>query len=302
MAKPKLEHPNWECALQVRAKTGEEPVYVAEEDALYWIDCYGPTLNRTELKSGRTTTWKVSDRIGTYGLLANGKGAVVALGSGLYRLDFADGSQDLLHKPPYDLDNYRFNSGRCDSAGRLWVGAMRIPGSKKPIGEGAWFRLDQRGLSREIGEDVTITNGIAFSPDDRTMYIADSHTNLIEAFDFDVKAGHVGNRRVIQRLPSDWVPDGSAVDTEGGYWTTMIGAGRVCRYLPDGTLDRELQAPTSHPTMVAFGGPKLDLLYLTTASGHLNEEGLAAQPQAGAILRCNVGMRGIPEPRFRFLD
>lgn len=302
MLKVKLEQPRWECAVQVRAKTGEEPVYAVEEDALYWIDCYGPTLNRTELKSGRTQTWKVSDRIGTYGLLANGKGAVVALGSGLYRLDFKDESQTLLHAPPYDVENYRFNSGRCDSAGRLWVGAMRIPGSKKPVGEGGWYRLDQRGLSLEIGADVTITNGIAFSPDDKTMYIADSHTNLIEAFDFDAKGGKVSNRRVIHRLPSDWVPDGSAVDTEGGYWTTMIGAGRVCRYLPDGKLDRELLAPTSHPTMVAFGGPNLDLLYLTTASGHLDAAGLAAQPNAGAILRCNVGMRGIPEPRFRFLD
>lgn len=297
MSEVRTEEPEWDLVLDARASVGEVPIWSAEESALYWIDIQAPTLNRTELGSGRTRTWRFPDDVGCYGLSADRSIAVVALHSGIYRLDLVTDELVKVHDAPYDRQHMRFNDGRCDPRGRFWVGTIRLPDSPLPDGSGAFWRLDDRGLVRQI-DDITVANGIAFSPDEATMYLADRPGWQILAFDYDPETGSATGRRRFAGVPEGQFPDGAAVDRDGGYWIALFAAGRIARFLPDGTLDRLLAAPVTHPTMVAFGGPDLATLYVTTARAFLDDAGLEREPHAGGIFACDVGARGLPEPAF----
>lgn len=287
---------DWTCALEIAALVGEEPIWNAEEGALYWIDLFGPSLNRTKFPGGDTRSWKMPELIGTYALLGDGRGAIVALETGLFHLTFADGALRLLSAAPYDVGNYRFNDGRCDRAGRFWVGTNRLPTSKHPIGGAAWYCYDGRELTYKFG-DTTIANGIAWSPDNRTMYIVDKPNWQIIAFDYDIATATATNRRRFASLPEGHIPDGANVDDAGGYWLALINTGRVVRYRPEGSIDRDLKAPTNDPTMPAFGGPGLDVMYLTTLSDRRFASPYGER-RAGSIFSAKVGARGLPEPKF----
>ncbi|BBK44374.1 calcium-binding protein [Allostella vacuolata] len=296
------ETPEWECVVERQAEIGEIPVWAGMEgDVLYWIDIRAPRLYRTDLAGGAERSWTLPSPIGSFALWREGGGAVVALQSGVHDLDFATGALTLLHAAPYDPAHYRLNDGRCDRQGRFWVGSMRLHTSPLPHGNAHFYRLDQRGFQAVI-PGVSIANGLAWSPDNRTMYIADGPNRQVLAFDYDIETGTPSNRRVFFRVDLDGgSPDGATVDAEGGYWVAMIRGGRILRYRPDGTLDRELQAPTMIPTMVAFGGADLDTLYLTTSSSHYADAAARArEPLAGSVFRCRPGVRGILEPTFAF--
>jgi sugar lactone lactonase YvrE len=178
---------------------------------------------------------------------------------------------------------------------------MRMHNSPLPYGNAAFYRLDDRGFSAQI-DQVSIANGLAWSPDNRTMYIADGPNRRILAFDYDIETGTPSNRRVFVNVPENvGSPDGATVDADGGYWVAMIRGGRILRFLPDGTLDRDIKAPTTHPTMVAFGGSGYDTLYLTTSSNHYADEAARArEPRAGSVFCFKPGVRGIAEPAFSF--
>jgi sugar lactone lactonase YvrE len=254
-------------------------------------------MNATDPETGRTQTWPMPVRIGSLALRAGGERALVALADGLYDLDLTSGRLAKLHDGPYDQANYAFNDGRCDRQGRFWVGTARLPGSAVPDGGAHFYRLDREGPKRLIG-DLTIANGIAFSPEGRTMYLANRPKWEILAFDYDLATGTPSNRRRFARVPEGEIPDGAAVDREGGYWIAMFRSGRIYRFAPDGRLDRDIRAPVSLPTMVAFGGPDYRHLYLTTGRRQLDAEGLKREPRAGGIFRCEIGVCGLPEPRL----
>jgi len=290
------ETPEWECVLEARANVGECPIWSAEQRVLFWIDVYKPALYRTEPESGTTDSWLLPATVGSYALQAEGR-AIVALSTGIYDLDLRSKHLTLLGEAPYDTRQYRFNDGRCDRQGRFWVGTTRLPTSSRPNGSSAFWRFDQRGLSLEV-QGTTTANGIAFSPDGRTLYLADEPNGQILALTYDPETGTASDLRTFACVPEGTVPDGAAVDSDGGYWIALIRAGRILRFGPDGTLDRELKAPCSTPTMVCFGGPGLGTLYVTTARRPLDEEGLGREPLAGAIFRSDVGARGVSEPFF----
>lgn len=292
-----MERPGWELAIDARASVGEVPIWSSEEQSLYWIDIHGPTLNRTHLPSGDTRTWTFPDEIGCYGLTADRSQAVVALHSGIYRLGLEDDELVQVHDAPYDREHMRFNDGRCDARGRFWVGTIRLPESSLPDGCGSFWSLDERGLLRQI-DDITVANGIAFSPDHRTMYLADRPGWQILAFDYEPETGIATGRRQFARVPEGQFPDGAAIDRDGGYWIALFAAGRIARFLPDGSLDRVLAAPVTHPTMVTFGGPDHATLYVTTARAFLDQDGLEREPLAGGIFACDIGAAGLPEPPF----
>jgi sugar lactone lactonase YvrE len=293
------EAPDWQCVVRAQAEVGECPVWSAAQRALYWIDIYGPALYRSDPETGATQAWTLPEPIGCFALRDGGQTALVAIASGLGELDLASGALTPHHAAPYDRANYRFNDGRCDRQGRFWVGTTRLPGSSAPDGSSAFWRLDAGGL-RQAVDGTTIANGIAFSPDGGVMYLADRPNWRILAFDIDIATGAASNRRVFATVPEGEIPDGAAVDAEGGYWIAMFRAGRILRFTPEGRLDRDLKAPCSMPTMIAFGGDHLATMYVTSARRYLDDAGRAREPHAGSVFRCDVGARGLAEPLCRF--
>jgi sugar lactone lactonase YvrE len=283
-----------DCALDAKAATGECPVWSPAEQVLYWIDIGAPSLNRLDPATGANSCWILPDAVGAFALMQGGR-ALVALRTGLHVLDLGSGALERRAEPPYDPANARFNDGRCDRAGRFWIGSLRQ--SNEAVDAGL-YRYDRRGLSREIG-GLGQANGLAFSPDDRVLYHADTAARMIYGYDFDISSGGISRRRVFAWLDArHGKPDGAAVDCAGCYWSACHGAGRLVRYRPDGTLDRELMLPVSQPTMMAFGGRDLTTLYVTSERHGLDAAQLAREPLAGGILSIPVDCAGLPEPMF----
>lgn len=292
------ESPVWAVLGESVAELGEVPVYDDRADALVWIDVFGRALHRTAWASGATESWSLPETVGCHALCESPEVALVALHGGLSSLDLRSGDLTPLVAAPYDTAHERFNDGRCDAAGNLWVGTIRLPDSDRPNGSGHFYKFSRGVLTAEIA-GVTVANGIAFSPDDRTLYLADRVNARLLRYPFDPDAGAAEDPEVFVRLDPAWIPDGAAVDTEGGYWIALFGQGEVRRYTPDGELDRVIALPVSRPTMCAFAGPELDVLVVTTARWGLDAEQLTAEPLAGRVLTLDVGARGRPEPRYR---
>jgi L-arabinonolactonase len=280
-----------DCILDAKAATGESPVWALEEGALYWIDIGAPALHRLDPATGATRRWDMPQAIGAFALMRGGR-ALVALRSGLSVLDLASGRLELRAAPPYDPAQCRFNDGRCDRSGRFWVGALRESGA----GTVGLYRFDAGGLVEEAG-GIGQANGVAFSPDGRLLYHADTKARTIYAYRFDRAQGGITDRRVFARTERG-KPDGAAIDEEGCYWSACHGAGLLARYRPDGTLDREIALPVSQPTMMAFGGARLDQLFVTSERRGLDAAQLAREPLAGGVFRLEPGVRGLPEPMF----
>ena len=293
------EHPAWECFLDVGNQIGEAPVWSADENALYWIDALASPTTLNRFAGGSTRSWSFPDRIGTWALTTDGSWVLAALRSGIYRLDLETDALHLLHEPPYDPERFQFNDGRCDRDGNFWVGTMAVDFANTPTGSDTLWRLGEDGLTQRA-DAITLSNGTAFSPSGDVLYIADSPTASIWAFDHDPTDGTLLNRRVYARLSEGEFPDGAAVDADGFYWVAVFGAGRILRFRPDGTMDRDLRAPVSHPTMVCFGGSEYRQLYMTSGRFAIDRYGFPEEPNAGGVFTCDVGAQGLPEPRFRF--
>ena len=284
------------CVLDAKAQTGESPVWVPEEQALYWTDIPGKTLNRFDPATGANRVWPMPEEVGSFALREGG-GLIAALRSGFALIDLERGQIERLIDPEADRPENRFNDGRCDRQGRFWAGSMNEPRDAR---SGALYRLDSDHRCQRMADDVMVANGLAFSPDDRVMYWSDSRALTIWAFDFDAASGAIANRRIFARLaPHQGGPDGAAVDAEGGYWSACYRGARVMRFRPDGTIERKIRLPVSRVTMCAFGGPDLRTLYITSARGGLSAADLEREPLAGGIFALQVDVAGLPEPRFK---
>lgn len=293
-----------------RSAVGECPVWRAQENALYWEDIPAQTLVRYELATQRRTEWRLPERIGCFAFARgdNGQGHVLAaLESGLFALTLyepapgdarvAQGTLDAqrLARVAHEAAHMRFNDGRCDRQGRFWAGTM-VQDASAPHPAGKLYRYTaQDGLSAPVVEGLCTQNGLAWSPDGRTMYLSDSHASsrLIWAFDYDTDDGVPTHRRVFADL-HDYAgrPDGAAIDADGCYWICANDAGLLLRFAPDGRLDRQVAVPVSKPSMCAFGGPGLDLLFVTTICPPQVGEG------DGLVFMLETGVRGLPEPEF----
>jgi sugar lactone lactonase YvrE len=293
------EEPTWTCVLAAEAQLGEVPIWSVAEQQLYWIDVDGALLHRTDPTDGRTATWPTPETIGSYALVRDAAAAVVALQSGIFHLDLVSGRLEKMFDAPFDDRRFRFNDGRCDRRGRFWVGNMplRTVAGPEPVGESAFWCVDGPELRLGVG-GITVANGIAFAPGGDVLYLADRPSWSVLAFAYDEESGTAAERRTFARVPEGMVPDGAAVDEEGGYWIALFRAGLIARFLPDGTPDRTFRAPMSLPTMVCFGGPELRTLYVTTARRHLDTAGLEREPLAGGLFSCDAGVRGLAEPAF----
>jgi sugar lactone lactonase YvrE len=194
-------------------------------------------------------------------------------------------------------DETRMNDAACDPQGRFWAGTLA---HDQHPGGGTLYRLDRNGHIELMLDDLTISNGLGWSPDEATMYLADSGPGLIYAFSFDTEQGTLSDQRVLVDVPSDvGSPDGLTVDAAGDLWVAIFGGGRVQRYSPDGELRQELRLPAEQTTCCAFGGPGLNLLYVTTATEHWTDEQRRAEPAAGLVYRFSTEATGRPAASFR---
>lgn len=279
---------------------GESPVWHPEQEALYWIDIAGRAVHRHDPKTGAHDAWNMPSEPGCIAWCKSG-GMIVALRSGVVRLDTEDGSLTELAAAPYDTGKLRFNDGRCDPLGRLWVGTIYEP-RDRPLAE--LYCLERGSLSAR-GNRVTVSNGVAFSPDGDTLYHADTTTHTISAYAFDLQTGKIGRGRVLKSFSTDKSaadyggrPDGAAVDSEGAYWCAMFEGGRILRLSPEGEILSEIKLPLRCPTMLAFGGDDLRTLYLTSARHNRPAAELAALPLSGFVLSVRLEVCGRSEPGY----
>jgi sugar lactone lactonase YvrE len=282
------------------ARLGEGPVWDERRQCLWWIDILGGLVHRLNPATGAVNAIAAGHDVGALALCDDGD-LLIALPGQLVALDPETGRRVVL--APVALPGQRFNDGACDPRGRFWVGTLsydRTPGAGALYRLAPGARLVSGGRLVPALTGVTVSNGIDWSPDGALMYYVDTETARIDVIDFGVAAGTLGTRREFAAIdPADGVPDGLAVDAEGGIWLALFGGHRVIRLDADGRLDREIRLPVSHPTSVAFGGPDLTDLYVTSATRALSAAELAEQPLAGALLRLRPGVAGRLPYRYR---
>lgn len=274
---------------------GECPLWDGRAQCLWWIDIRAPALRCFDSAHNTVNSWPMPDMLGSIALTDDSHRLLLALRSRLALFDPTSGVFETLAEPHFADPNLRFNDGRCDARGRFWVGSMNNI-TRGP--EGCLYRYDHKHGLVEEARGICIPNSLAFSPDGRTMYFADSLRHTIYAYGYDPATGTMGEARVFAVSEPPAFPDGSAVDAEGFVWNAEFNGGRLLRRSPDGRLDRVVNLPVRRPTCCAFGGPDLDILYITTTSQNMSEAERAAEPLAGALLAIDVGVRGLPERRF----
>lgn len=281
--------------VEARARIGESVVWHTQERRLYWVDIPLGILHRTDPVTAIDETWTLPEELGCIGLRAGG-GLIAGMRHGFYFFDPATGSLEHLHDPEPNLPDNRMNDGACDREGRFWAGTMALNASGF---EGAFYRFDRNLNCQKFREGIGITNGLAFSPDGRTMYCADTHRDrqIVWAYDYDGSDAMPTNERVfIDMKAMAGRPDGATVDSDGCYWIAAVDGWCVMRYTPDGRLDRKIDMPVQRPSKLAFGGARLDTIYVTSISIGLTPE--IDQPLAGGLFAIDAGVSGLAESQF----
>ena len=249
--------------LDAGCQLGESPVWCPQRELLLFVDISGRRLLKFNPASGALESSAIEEDIGCVAP-SKGGGFVAGLRSGIWLLNEKGEKQRMLAANPEDSQVSRFNDGRVDGAGRFLAGTL----DERKASRAALYRYDRRGLVR-LTDGLTTSNGLAFSPDGRTLYHSDTPRFTVYRYDYDASSGTAENRRVFVELKptaSDrGRPDGAAVDAQGCYWTALYEGGRVQRYDPEGRLMSEHTVPVRNPTMPAFGGLGLKTLFVTTA-------------------------------------
>ena len=237
--------------------------------------------------------YEVPGTVGAVAPVHGDDGWLLAAGRGFVHLSQDGSVHTIAEVAP---EGTRMNDGACDPRGRFWAGTLAD--DFRP-GAGALYRLERDGRIEVMLEELTISNGIGWSPDGGSMYYIDSTTQRVVEYDYDLETGELGAQSVFADIETtDGLPDGLTVDADGGVWVCLFGGGRIRRYRPDGSLDREIVLPLTNPTCPAFGGADLGTLYITTARHRLTEDQLAREPLAGAVLQLRPGELGVAPYRF----
>lgn len=277
-----------------RCLLGESPLWHPTEQALYAVDIPGRQVLRWRPGADAPDVWPQDAEPGCIAARAQG-GLLVARRDGLWTLDTETGAQRFVSPPPYDPARLRFNDGKVDPAGRLWVGS--ISDAREP--EAALYRFEAGAFAAQV-PGLTTSNGLAWSPDGRHVHWSDTKAHRVYVADFDAAAGALSSPRVFAefkpRTPGEAYggrPDGAAMDAEGHYWAAMFEGGCLLRIAPTGEV-RRVELPVTCPTMPTFGGADLRTLFITTAREKRPAEELAREPLAGAVLQLRVDVPGLP--------
>jgi sugar lactone lactonase YvrE len=281
---------------EARCALGESPVWSTRDGLLYYVDLRDtPAIHALDPLAGAAQRWPMPEEIGCIVPCADGT-LLAGLRSGFATFDPRSGALTYFLDPEPDLPRNRLNDGKCDARGRLWCGSMN-PDSA--IAEGSLYVLEGRTCRRVAGGWL-IPNGMAWSPDDATMYVADTRRGVVDAYPFDADAGTLGERRTLVDLGAlPGGPDGAAVDREGFLWSAIFDGGCLVRLDPHGSIERIVRLPVSKPASCAFGGPDHGTLFVTTAARGLDAARLAAEPLAGRVLALDVGVAGWPPAMYR---
>jgi sugar lactone lactonase YvrE len=296
---------------------GESPFWHPTEKMLYWVDIPGKKIHRSTLDRAIVENWDLPSEPGCIAPAIRG-GLVIALRDGIYRAVHWQAELVKIASVNYDTATTRFNDGKCDTVGRLWVGSMFEPRSERLA---ALFRLDARETVDHNGKnikppkfnivqkDATLANGLGWSPDNKTMYWADTVDGIIHAWDWDEVSGKMSNKRIFQQFiakPTGWTPentlgtnyqgrpDGCAIDTQGNYYIAMYDGQRILKFAPSGKLLADIPTPTRCTTMPCFGGDDMKTLFITTSRQMRSEEELKLQPLAGHVFSMQVDVPGLP--------
>jgi len=279
---------------------GECPLWHPEENVLYWIDITGKAVHRHDPINEVHRSWALPSEPGCIAWCEGG-GLVVAMRSGIALLDTTTGSLAPIASAPYDTSKIRFNDGRCDAAGRLWAGTLYEP---RDHAAGSLFCID-RGVVRDVGKPVTVSNGVAFSGNSRRLYHTDTTAHRIMAYEYDLGTAQIDDGHLFHQFSTDKSkdyggrPDGAAVDSEDAYWCAMYEGARILRFSPEGDVLREISLPVRCPTMVAFGGPDLQTLFITSARHNRSDDELSQYPLSGCVLALRLDVKGRVESAYK---
>ncbi len=292
-----------DLVLGAKALNGERPGWHAGRQKLFWVDIREPALHAFDPVTGTDQAWEMPAWIGCYALTDSG--ALVALRTGLHGFDIDTGALTFAAAAPFDPRRFIFNDGRCDRVGRFYAGPMYLPlrpgdqdlGSQKaPL-----WRYEPPGRWRAVSPDVKTSNGLAWSPDGRTMYHSDTDQKVIWACDYDEATGAIENRRIFATVEVEnqqGGPDGATVDRDGFYWCAVFANSCLLRFDPDGTLERRVEMPVRYPTMPSFGGPDLGTLYVTSATWPMPESERQKHPQEGGLFALDPPAKGFASAIF----
>jgi sugar lactone lactonase YvrE len=283
-----------ECALRTSAVLGEGPVWDAATQRLWWVDIERRELHSFDPANAGDRHWTFEHRIGFAVPSVRGDW-IVGTQRGLARFAPETCTLTPLADPESHLPENRFNDAKCDPAGRLWAGTMAV--SEAPE-LGHLYRIDPPAVVTRMLDRVSISNGLAWSPDGQTMYYIDSPTRRVDAFDFDPSTGAIANRRTAIQL-TDGFPDGMCSDAAGNLWVALWDGWSVACFDPHtGRQLAKIEVPVAAVTSCCFGGPAWDQLYITTASRDLNATGHLQQPLAGSLFVARPGVPGTPPHLF----
>jgi len=287
------------CVVDARAELGEGTIWDPKAGVLWWIDIWSKLIHRYDPATGRDDTWSSPEFLGCIGLREKG-GLVVTMVSGFYFFDPQTGAFEAIVDPEAHLPLTRFNDGKPDRQGRFWSGSMfEAPGQPVQF-IGSLYRMDTDLSVHRMIEGVGCCNGLAWSPDSKTMYFSDSHTTIVRAYDFDAATGDIENLRTFIDLEgSGGIADGATVDADGCYWVTIPVTSKVNQYDPQGKLMRSIILPTDLPTCCEFGGKDLNILYVTTAVLKRPAEHFRGQSNPGGLFAIDVGTKGLALPAFK---
>jgi L-arabinonolactonase len=284
-----------ELLIDAKAELGEGPLWDVEEERLYWIDSLAPAIHVCDANGGSRRSWALPEPIGSLALRKRG-GAVLALKSGFHLFDFKTGEVSRIVEPDPGKPRIRMNDGKVDRRGRFVAGYMDTEESDPLCG---LFSLAPDCGLQLLDEGIICSNGPCWSPDDRVFYFADTTRKTIYAYDYDLATGKASNRRVFASFETlRGIPDGATVDAAGFVWSVEVYSGRLIRFAPDGTVDRIVGLPVASATSISFGGPDLDIAFVTSMARPIGGIYPKEREAGGLFAVHGLGVRGLPEPRF----
>lgn len=292
---PNGEKVQWECVVPARSLLGEGPIWSTRDSALYWVDILTPSVH-CHRGPGLNTSTPLGSMVSVAVPKTSG-GLLLATPSGLMGWPAPEEPLEWFSHPDSERANNRYNDGKCDRRGRLWVGSMDMGATAN---RGSLFKVEADGQFTRMESGLTVANGLGWSPDNRLMYFTDSFRRTIYQYEFDLDAGTLSNRRPLIVLgPEEGSPDGLTVDQDGCLWVALWDAWSVVRFSPQGREVMRVRLPVPRPTSCCFGGSQLDTLYVTSASVRLSAQSLQAAPLSGSLFALQIpGVKGLPETLF----
>jgi sugar lactone lactonase YvrE len=284
-----------ELVIDAKAALGEGPLWDVDEQRLYWIDSLAPAVHACDAEGANRKTWPLPEPIGSLALRRKG-GALLALKSGFHFLDFKSGRIERIVEPDPGKPRIRMNDGKVDRQGRFVAGYMDTEERDPLCG---LYSLGPDLEPQKLDQGIICSNGPCWSLDGRIFYFADTTRKAIYAYDYEPRTGAVANRRLFASFERQrGYPDGATVDAEGFLWSVEVYSGRLIRFAPDGSIDRMVGLPVASTTSISFGGPNLDIAFITSMARPI--QGIyPPEREAGGLFAIHgLGVRGIAEPRF----